>query len=1290
MRAAAVNGAANAATNVVVFAPPVTTNSSDDIYAPKLLDKLPQHVNRDELDKMSVRNTQNPLNATENCVVEKGSGRHRAHKIPSEILVRAYNRTDDPKLKQAIVILNYNHDNCFQSYYNTSVSLKGKPVNQGSTPPGADHRKMERGMGYTSKNTPSLGHTNKKTGEVLKQTEYNSKAGQIRTALEHILSKSGDDSKYPPELLPLLCEELTQTPGFNKVVAEISDETEFHPNHRDKMIAVLERACDKHALEDSGLVVAKSLLKLDLKTPLRNHAVAEHNLRVNLQGNLQRIVLNTENTGGGLIKQHVTTQVTATGDLTTEGRFLKTKQALRVKSEVQRTTEHSIFSIGIEQSETGTGCADYTEESADNVKIEVVKSTLVGLNEPTKRSVQMGLSRAGAKLTAKNEKRFSGSSAGEVFGAAVNEMGGALGAQAVSDASSQFIGSDTSTSATSGIRIAKAMLQNAKGETTCAKMGSAVNAGLQTAGEETAGVLGLPSAVFEADSNGMPTQVGLAHCGDELTIGKREKFQKTKNADGSTTVKHRVDTGLHGKMDVTRAVVGAVAATVGDPGMAAHIVSHIEGVRNVVSQRVSVGESVETTSTTAHGDKWSKESRKKITQKGVQASTDVIGKEVMRATVGQVECVETKTAAEQGNFWSKNTHEQKAFSGVGGSVHVLGYEVCATKQGVMHTTRTTNSSFGIKQLSLRYESSTSESSRQKCSSFAGRTVGAKYLIAKGETQSKKVKFCGFEYEHECKAKQDIWASSCSDQQHHRVTLLFITAESVANNANGSSRTQHNLTLTNEGVALLGQTFSAAVAEFSRCMAQGLSFKESLKSMTTVACSRLRVVAYDMVLTNLSLGLCDIISTGANHVLTKAIKHSAASDEWIDRLTPCLGVAVSSLLRPLVDTFLHGFDARRFRSEYFKQLLLNGLVNVLHVSGKPKMAAIVQATFSKTFDSWMRGNANIVVLLFDLMPGVIQALAEAGLCTCFGPWGAAVQFTISYVICPLISLVLQSTSVKKWIQALSMSIKRHLISMAQVLQKYGANLFKAVANAAMGAMAASVAIDVGAEVAITACATFGGPAVALMAVACTAAAVYLGSKKPRTQRQEFLRWVTKQGSHGPPPDYLAREFIQLTMQRLLDSTTFPHELKQLYQTIGDPSKAYDVADGIWTVMSLDGVIVQHNLYRSRCQDCVSVDFAFMYHGMGYYIVCSICSTTGLIYYRLDGGPNGFEADTNFDFVAGGFEPQHDQCRRIDHWFEALDTKQSAQDLPFVRAPLVATSMARHAPPERRCNTTEGGT
>ena len=82
---------------------------------------------------------------------------------------------------------------------------------------------------------------------------------------------------------------------------------------------------------------------------------------------------------------------------------------------------------------------------------------------------------------------------------------------------------------------------------------------------------------------------------------------------------------------------------------------------------------------------------------------------------------------------------------------------------------------------------------------------------------------------------------------------------------------------------------------------------------------------------------------------------------------------------------------------------------------------------------------------------------------------------------------------------------------------------------------------------------------------------------------------------------------------------------IYNIFGSPSQEIYLGD--WTILSLEESLKQYNDYCHQGQNKV-FNVAYRYLGMGHVEVLSCDLDSHLLFYRRDGGSNGYDREANF--------------------------------------------------------------
>ena len=129
---------------------------------------------------------------------------------------------------------------------------------------------------------------------------------------------------------------------------------------------------------------------------------------------------------------------------------------------------------------------------------------------------------------------------------------------------------------------------------------------------------------------------------------------------------------------------------------------------------------------------------------------------------------------------------------------------------------------------------------------------------------------------------------------------------------------------------------------------------------------------------------------------------------------------------------------------------------------------------------------------------------------------------------------------------------------------------------------------------------------------------------------------------------------------------PSKLHKLYQLINSPQSEYifpssKIECQNWVLLSLLSVEKKHKIFIDNNQKRV-IDFSYIYMGMGYVMVCSFDPETQQIFYRYDGGPNGYEAEDNWNKIIK-YIPNKKNLFDISHWFKVVEEGNDVMGLNF---------------------------
>ena len=116
---------------------------------------------------------------------------------------------------------------------------------------------------------------------------------------------------------------------------------------------------------------------------------------------------------------------------------------------------------------------------------------------------------------------------------------------------------------------------------------------------------------------------------------------------------------------------------------------------------------------------------------------------------------------------------------------------------------------------------------------------------------------------------------------------------------------------------------------------------------------------------------------------------------------------------------------------------------------------------------------------------------------------------------------------------------------------------------------------------------------------------------------------------------------------------PHKLNRnitlIYNILGDPTK--EIYIGEWTIFSFNKAM-EH--YNALCKDGQSnvFDIGYKYEGMGHITVIACDLETHLLFYRPDGGSNGYDRMDNYNNVIKKSTSEYDKFY-FSKWFYNID-------------------------------------
>lgn len=132
-----------------------------------------------------------------------------------------------------------------------------------------------------------------------------------------------------------------------------------------------------------------------------------------------------------------------------------------------------------------------------------------------------------------------------------------------------------------------------------------------------------------------------------------------------------------------------------------------------------------------------------------------------------------------------------------------------------------------------------------------------------------------------------------------------------------------------------------------------------------------------------------------------------------------------------------------------------------------------------------------------------------------------------------------------------------------------------------------------------------------------------------------------------------EFFTPVVNQLISEHNIPEPVASMYRIIGNPEREFNFNN--WSFMSLDSAINFNTSKKKSGQQNV-FDFALIYMGMGNCIVAAIDPRDNRVFYRRDGGSNGYERTHRFEEIVG-FEPNSKPNKKFEfkHWIDITKNK-----------------------------------
>jgi len=127
--------------------------------------------------------------------------------------------------------------------------------------------------------------------------------------------------------------------------------------------------------------------------------------------------------------------------------------------------------------------------------------------------------------------------------------------------------------------------------------------------------------------------------------------------------------------------------------------------------------------------------------------------------------------------------------------------------------------------------------------------------------------------------------------------------------------------------------------------------------------------------------------------------------------------------------------------------------------------------------------------------------------------------------------------------------------------------------------------------------------------------------------------------------------------ILKEITLPHTLSLIYKIIGEVDSEFYLNN--WTLMSLDSIIARQKIYIENKQERV-IDFALGYMGMGHMVIVAFDPIDFKIFFRRDGGSNGWDRETNWEYIKT-YKPNEADKHDFSVWVKLIEEKKKAYEI-----------------------------
>jgi hypothetical protein len=327
--------------------------------------------------------------------------------------------------------------------------------------------------------------------------------------------------------------------------------------------------------------------------------------------------------------------------------------------------------------------------------------------------------------------------------------------------------------------------------------------------------------------------------------------------------------------------------------------------------------------------------------------------------------------------------------------------------------------------------------------------------------------CGLQF-YKCSELQESSLFTASATKTQTFLMLVEVESKMADNLVSGRSQSVVIGATPELKSMIGIASAAAIGSYFAAVRKGLSTTEALSASCSTFCSAGKEAALDVGLSCISANLQRSLADSPLHT----------SDSW-KVLAPYVDDSIAAFVRPVANSLLRGnYKLNDFGRDWVKQFTLLQVNRLLRDAGvAPSAIQILSAAYPRIFDQVAAGNPDLLTLLVDLAP----VLLEAGLKVSVS--GGKYGWVLSYIVVPLMLELFRSPYVQELLGYVIREVKDCATSLVAWIREALKKLKELFVEVGLAGVAVSVACG---------CAV-GSAAAASASVALAPAATVAGSE-----------------------------------------------------------------------------------------------------------------------------------------------------------------------------------------------------